>query len=115
FRDVELMTIHAGTASTWVHHPIFPRLVWMPLFALYGCVIAAAIIHHAIMQATGRQNIWPRALLFLSVTIAFGVAGVLIDDMIVAIAIVTSFHNLQYLGLVWFHNASRAQMGQAGD
>jgi hypothetical protein len=111
FRDPELMTIRAGSATTWIHHPVLPRAIWVPLLALYGAVILAAIVHHVWMAAKGRPAIWPRALLLLTVTICFGLSAILIDDMVVAIAIVTSFHNLQYLGLVWFHNKSRAEAG----
>ncbi len=49
-----------------------------------------------------------RALLLASVTAAFGIAGLAIDDIIVSIAVVTSFHNLQYLGLTLLHNRTRA-------
>lgn len=111
FRDPELMTIHAGTARAWIHHPVLPSPVVWGLVALYAAVIAAAVIHHVWALAHGRKGMLPRALLLLSVTACFALAAVVISDLIVAIAIVTSFHNIQYLGLVWFHNKNRAASG----
>jgi hypothetical protein len=111
FRDPELMTIHAGRVSAHIWHPVLPRLVWLPLAAIYGAVIAAAIVHHVVAAARGRKHLVPRALHFATVTLAFGLAGFVIRDLIVAIAVVTAFHNLQYIGLVWFHNANRAADG----
>mgnify|MGYP001426977036 CR=1 FL=1 len=111
FRDPELMTIHAGTARAWIHHPVLPSPVVWGLVTLYAAVIAAAVIHHVWALAHGRKGMLPRALLLLSVTACFALAAVVISDLIVAIAIVTSFHNIQYLGLVWFHNKNRAASG----
>jgi hypothetical protein len=111
FRDPELMTIHAGTARAWIHHPVLPSPVITGLIVLYGGVIVAAVGHHVWAYAKGRRGLMPRALLLLSVTVCFGLAAVVISDLIVAIAIVTSFHNIQYLGLVWFHNRNRANQG----
>ena len=48
-------------------------------------------------------------MLLASVTAAFALAGFVIDEIIVAIAVVTAYHNLQYLGLTWFHNRNRAR------
>jgi hypothetical protein len=112
FRDPELMTIHVGKTSLWVRHPVLPAPVWQGIAAAYGLTILAAIVHHVVLAARGRRELAPRALLLASVTIAFGIAALGVRDLIVAIAIVTSFHNLQYLGLVWFHNRTRAEIAQ---
>ena len=58
-----------------------------------------------------RPGFGPRGLLLLSVTVAFALAGIVIGDFIVAVAVVTAFHNLQYLGLLWFHNQNQAAAG----
>ncbi len=112
FRDPELMTIHAGGMSVWVKHPVLPPSVWMPIAALYGACIAAAIAHHVWMASRGRTGLLPRALHLGTVTIGFGLAVLVIRDLVVAIAVVTAFHNLQYIGLVWFHNRTRAELGE---
>jgi hypothetical protein len=104
------MTVHTPGGEVWIRHPSLPRSVIIGLFALYTIILLAAFIHHVWMIAQGRQNVLPRALLFLSVTIAFAAAA-LIQEIIVAIAVVTAFHNLQYIGLVWFHNRTRAERG----
>lgn len=111
FRDPELMTIHAGTSKAWIHHPVLPSPVVLALVALYGATVLAAVVHHLWAYAHGRRGLMPRALLLASVTACFALAAVVISDLIVAIAIVTSFHNIQYLGLVWFHNRNRAAQG----
>ena len=111
FRDPELMTINAGSARAWIHHPVLPSPVVLALVALYVAVVLAAVGHHAVAFARGRRGLMPRALLLGSVTVCFALAALVISDMIVAIAIVTSFHNIQYLGLVWFHNRNRAAQG----
>jgi hypothetical protein len=111
FRDPELMTIHVGSASATIRHPTLPGPVIMALLVVYGLTIAAAIVHHIWAAAHGRKIWVPRALLLLSVTACFALAAIVISDIIVAIAIVTSFHNIQYLGLVWFHNRNRAEQG----
>ena len=104
------MTIHVAGQSLWIRHPIWPPLVWQGIAAVYAATILAAIVLHGVAVMRGRQNLGPRALLFAAVTICFGLAGIVIKDIVVAIAIVTSFHNLQYLGLVWFHNRTRAEI-----
>lgn len=111
FRDPELMTIHAGGVNVHLYHPVVPKAVWLPLAIVYGLVVAAAIVHHAIAIAKGRRGLGPRALHFAAVTLCFGVAVFAISDVVVAIAVVTAFHNLQYIGLVWFHNRTRAGLG----
>ncbi len=109
FRDRNLMTIHAAGKDVWVHHPTLPVVVWKVIAAGYALMVAAAVIHHIVAFARGRREMLPRALLLLAVTLAFGLAAIVVSDLIVAIAIVTSFHNLQYLGLVLFHNRNRAR------
>jgi hypothetical protein len=112
FRDPDLMTIHVAGQSFWIRHPVLPTLVWQGIAALYAATILAAIVFHVVAIGRGRRNLGPRALLFAAVTICFGLAGIVIKDIVVAIAIVTSFHNLQYLGLVWFHNRTRAEIAE---
>ncbi len=113
FRDANLMTIHAAGKNVWVHHPVLPTLVWQSIAVVYALMIAAAVIHHIVAFAKGRRQLIPRALLLLAVALAFGLAAIVVSDLIVAIAIVTSFHNLQYLGLVLFHNRNRARIESA--
>jgi hypothetical protein len=111
FRDPELMTIHVGQATAWIRHPILPGPVVLAVIAIYVATIAAAIVQHVWAAAHGRQIWVPRALLLLSVTACFSLAAFVVSDIVVAIAIVTSFHNIQYLGLVLFHNKNRADAG----
>jgi hypothetical protein len=111
FGSKENMTIHAGGKSTWVAHPVFPTPVVAALSALLAVIILAAAVHHLAMWRQQRPGFGPRGLLFLAVTVAFGLAGIVIGDFIVAVAVVTAFHNLQYLGLLWFHNQNRAAAG----
>lgn len=110
FRDPDLMTIHVGDRAIWIRHPVLPQWLWQAIAAFYATVILAAIVHHAVAVARGRRHMAPRALLFAAVTLCFGLVGIVVKDIVVAIAIVTSFHNLQYLGLVWFHNRTRAEI-----
>jgi hypothetical protein len=111
FRDPELMTIHVGQASATIRHPTLPAPVIAGLLVIYAAVVGAAVVHHIWAAAKGRKIWVPRALLLLSVTACFALAAIVISDIIVAIAIVTTFHNIQYLGLVWFHNRNRADAG----
>jgi hypothetical protein len=92
----------------WIRHPEIPFAAWVAISGLFGLVVLAAVVHHIKMKMAGRKNLLPRALLLTSVTIAHGVAVFVIDDIIVSIAVVTAYHNLQYLGLMWFHNKNRA-------
>ncbi len=110
FRDPNLMTIRAAGRSIHIWHPLLPEFAWKAVALVYGASIFAAVVHHVVAAARGRTYLLPRATLLASVTLAFGLAGLVIDDIIVAIAIVTSFHNIQYLGLVLFHNRTRAQI-----
>jgi hypothetical protein len=112
FRDPALMTIHAAGRDYWIRHPVLPAFAWHAVAAIYAATIAGAVVFHVVAAARGRRYLLPRALLFASVTICFGLAAIVIKDIIVAIAIVTSFHNLQYLGLVWFHNRTRAEIAE---
>lgn len=111
WQNPEWMTIHAGETSIWIRHIVMPAAAWIPLAVLYCAVILAAIVHHVWMWRQGRPALWPRALLLLSVTVGFGLANLAVHEIIVAIALVTTFHNLQYLGLVGFHNKTRAALG----
>ncbi|MCB9610999.1 MAG: hypothetical protein H6722_00885 [Sandaracinus sp.] len=113
FRDPELMTIHAGGIDVWIRHPVLPTLAWQGIAGVYALVVLAAVVHHVVLRAQGRQRLMPRALLLTSVTLAFALAGFVIREIIVAIAIVTAYHNLQYLGLTWFHNRNRARDAEA--
>ncbi|MBS2024863.1 MAG: hypothetical protein JST92_20900, partial [Deltaproteobacteria bacterium] len=74
--------------------------------------LLAAVAHHVWMWRRGRTNLLGRALLLVAVTLAFGAAG-LESNVLVAVALLTTFHNLQYIGLVWFHNQTRAERGAA--
>jgi hypothetical protein len=112
FGSVEKMTIHANGKSNWVFHPAFPQPVVLGLLALLGAVVLAAAVHHLVMWRQKRPAFGPRGLLFLAVTVCFALAGIVISDFIVAVAVVTAFHNLQYLGLLWFHNQNRAAAGE---
>ena len=109
FHDPELMTIRAGEASVHVWHPVIGGPLWIGILAVYGAFLVVAVCHHLQLLLTGRPRVLPRALLLVSVTAAFALAGLVIDSLIVAIAVVTAYHNLQYLGLVWFHNRNRAE------
>ena len=112
FRDPNLMTIRAAGREIHVWHPVLPELVWKGVLAVYLGCIAAAVVHHLVAMARGRKHMGARALLLASVTAAFGLAGFAIEDIIVSIAVVTSFHNIQYLGLTLFHNRTRAEISE---
>jgi len=115
FRDPDLMTIKVGSVDAWIHHPVLPESAWMPILALWVAFMVAAIAHHLHLWRIGRRGLMPRALLLTSVTLAFGLAVLVVQDIIVAIAVVTAYHNLQYLGLTWFHNRNRASEPAEGD
>ncbi len=109
FHDPKLMTIDVGKGPTIpIWHPTLDGVVHAGLLGLYVAAIGAVVVHHLWMLAKGRQRLLPRALLLLSVTAAFALAGLAIENLIVSIAVVTAYHNLQYLGLMWFHNRNRA-------
>ena len=110
FRDPELMTIRVEGKVVWVRHPVLPELAWKGVLVVYVGVIALAIGHHIYGMIRGRKQMLPRALLLTSITLAFSIAAIFVKNLVVAIAIVTSFHNLQYLGLVFFHNRNRARI-----
>jgi hypothetical protein len=111
WRDPSLMTIHAGGLDTWVRHPIVPPAVWIAALALFGAAVLFVVAHHVALLRRGGRVVLPRLLLFVSITIAFGLADLVAGDLIVAIAIVTAYHNLQYIGLVWFRTETRARLG----
>ncbi len=110
FRDPELMTIRAAGRGVWIRHPVLPDLAAKLVLFVYLACIAAAVAHHVAAAARGRKALLPRAMLLLSVTACFGLAGLFATDIVVAIALVTAFHNVQYLGLVLFHNRTRADL-----
>jgi hypothetical protein len=110
FRDPNLMTIHAAGRAVWIRHPILPPIVWQAVASAYAATILLAVVHHVVLALTGRRNLGPRAMHLIAVTVCFGLATLVVNDILVAIAIVTAFHNLQYMGLVWFHNRTRADI-----
>jgi hypothetical protein len=112
FRDPELLTIRAAGRAVHIRHPVLPEMAWKLVAAAYVAVILGAVVHHGVMVARGRKQLLGRATLLASVTFAFGLAGLAIEDIVVSIAVVTSFHNIQYLGLVLFHNKTRAELAE---
>ncbi len=108
FGSPERMTIHAGGKATWIRHPILDAWITEALLALLAAVVLAMIVHHVVAWRRGRRDLLPRATLLLSITVGFGLAGLVIPEFIVAVAVVTAFHNLQYLGLTLYHNRNRA-------
>lgn len=114
FSDKSRMTIHVAGRDMWIRHPVLSGPLHDALFTVWLAVIVAACVHHAVAAARGRKHLAPRAFLLAAVTAAFGLAGLVVDDIVVAIALVTSFHNAQYLGLTWFHNTSRAAAADDG-
>ncbi|MBL9037428.1 MAG: hypothetical protein JNG84_02830 [Archangium sp.] len=111
FRDPELMTVRVGPLSTWIWHPVLPTPAVAVVASIYALTLLAALGHHVVMAVQRRPGFAPRGLLFLSVAACFAIANLAIAPIIVAIAVVTSFHNLQYLGLLLFHNRQRAAAG----
>jgi hypothetical protein len=107
-----MMTINVAGKSSWVHHPVLPPMVVNGLSALLGLVILAAVVHHLLMWRQKRPAFGPRGLLFHALTVCYALAGIDIPDFIVAVAVVTPCHHLQYLGLLWFHNQNRAAAGE---
>lgn len=112
FRDRELMTVRAAGREIWTWHPPMPDALLYVVIAVYAGAIAAAVIHHVIAFARGRKHLGARALLLASVTLAFGLSGLAIRDLLVASVVVTAYHNLQYLGLTLFHNRTRAELAE---
>jgi hypothetical protein len=112
FRDPDLMTIRVTGRAMHIRHPVLPELAWKAVLAVWAACVLAALVHHAVAFAKGRRHMIGRALLLTSVTAAFALAGMVIHDIVIAIAVVTSFHNLQYLGLVLFHNRTRAELAE---
>ena len=113
FRDPELMTIHAGGIEVWIRHPVLPDPVWMGVLGVWVALVLGALGHHAVLWKRGRRGLGPRAMLLGSVVFAFGLANLVIEEIIVSVAVVTAYHNLQYLGLTWFHNRNRARDPEA--
>lgn len=112
FRDPELMTIRAAGRSMWIQHPVPFGWVVTVLVVVYAGAILAGAMHHILMVRRGRRECGPRGWLILSVTVCFGAAALAIPNLLVSIAVVTAYHNIQYLGLVWFHNRTRAESGE---
>lgn len=108
FDDPDRMTIHAGTNDVMITHLPLPPAAWWAIFGLYALALVGCGVQHLVLARRGRRNLWPRTLLLWSVALCFGLACLAIDDMIVAIAVVTGYHSLQYLGLLAFHNRNRA-------
>jgi hypothetical protein len=110
FGHPEQLTLNVRDRHFEIHHPPLPAPVATLVWAIYLGTIAAAVVHHVVAALRGRKWLLPRALLLTSVTFAFGLAGLAIADFIVAVAVVTAYHNLQYLGLVYFMNGTRAEL-----
>ena len=110
FDDASNMTIRAGANALAITHVPLSRAAWFCVLALWGLAVLLSVGQHIVLASRGRTHLWPRTLLLWSVTVCFGLAGLVIDDLIVAIAVVTAYHNLQYLGLLGFHNANRARL-----
>lgn len=112
FRDPELMTVRIQGRAIWTWHPPLPNALLYVVLGVYVATIGAAVVHHVVAYARGRRHMGARALLLASVTLAFGISGLAIRDLIVASVVVTAYHNLQYLGLTLFHNRTRAAIAE---
>jgi hypothetical protein len=110
FQHPEQMTINVSDRHFEILHPPVPTWLSPILWTIYLGSIAAAVVHHVVATSGGRTGLAPRALLLTSVTFAFGLANLAIHDIVVAVAVVTAYHNLQYLGLVFFMNRNRAEL-----
>ena len=112
FHDPEWMTIDAAGVRFQIHYFPLPHAAYQAAVALFLLIVVAMVIAHIVLFARGRRGLLPRALLLLAVTLAFGAAG-LEKNVLIAVALLTTFHNIQYIGLVWFHNRTRAERGEA--
>lgn len=113
FADAEWMTIAAGGQRMVVHHVALPAMgAWLLQAAfIAACAAMAAALW---LQARRGVPVLAKALFLTAVAACFGIAGFAVQDFLVASAIVTTYHNLQYLGLVWFHNRNRAERDEPG-
>jgi hypothetical protein len=111
FRDPDSMTVHVGPHPTWVRHPILPAPLVPWLAGLYVVSLAIMLIHAGASARRGRP-LGPRTLYLVAVSAAMGISGLAIHDFLMASIFVTVHHNIEYLGLVWFHHQNRVSSPQ---
>lgn len=102
------MTIRVGElAITLPHLPVAPwvgDLAWMAALAF----AAGWLLRQGQRAKEGRFS-EGGFLLMVSVMLTFWIAVALCSDLVIAIVIITAWHNIQYLGLTWFHHGNRAR------
>ena len=102
------MTIRVGELAITLPHPPTPAwagdLAWMLVLAFGGCWVWRQ--HQRAREGRFSEGGF---LLMIAVAVTFWLAVAVCQDLVVAIVIITAWHNIQYLGLTWFHHGNRAR------
>ncbi|MBI5497026.1 MAG: hypothetical protein HY904_18575 [Deltaproteobacteria bacterium] len=97
-----------------IAHPELPSWVATGAWVVAGTLVGVYVLRQLQQRARGNA-VAPLAVATLLCAVAnFVVAMALVDDLIVSVAIMTTWHDLQYLGLVWFMSRNRAAWQQGG-
>jgi hypothetical protein len=102
------MTIHVGDLSVALPHPPTPAWVGHMAWMLAVAFGASWVWRQHQRVAEGRFN-EGSFLLMTAVGVSYWLAVAVCSDLVIAIAMITAWHNIQYLGLTWFHHGNRAR------
>ena len=109
------VTLDSGRGNpVEVAHPVIP--VWAAqVFVAVGLAVTLLYAARQVFLAvTGRPVAWLAALTVFSALTNFVVGLAVVDDLIVGVAVMTVWHDIQYLGLVWFMSRNRARRQNGG-
>ena len=103
------VTLDAGRGppmTVW-HVPLPVEVAWAT-WGLAGVLIAIYLMRQVQLASAGKPHAPLAVATLLSAVFNFVVALQLVDDLIVGVAVMTVWHNIQYLALVWFMSRNRA-------
>jgi hypothetical protein len=108
------VTLDSGRGTVTVAHPDIP-LFGAQVFVAAG--VAVTLLYAArqvFLAVTGGNVAWLAVATVFSALLNFVVGLQLVDDLIVGVAVMTVWHDIQYLGLVWFMSRNRARRQDGG-
>ncbi len=101
-------------APMTIAHPPIPQELATAWWTVSGVLLALYLGRQVMLRARGLPNAPLAVATIVSALFNFFVALQLLDDLIVGVAIMTVWHNIQYIGLVWFMSQNRARRQGGG-
>lgn len=111
----KLVTLDPGRGKPMsVVAPDLPMEVAYATWALGGALLLVYVGRQLFCAWRGLPNAPLALVTIVSATVNFVVAMQLVDDLIVSVAVMTVWHNIQYMALVWFMSGNRARLNGGG-